>query len=152
MEGTERLHLRNDITPGLHQRLFRDGHFLSSGQRREGSQKSDCTVIRSCSESSFVTRGRMSPIIPASPEFVRADDQCFRKEETYQCRPATFSTSGEDAGRKQKWWRERSVPPQSEVRGVLAIRHFPNGEALPCLPGLNNHVILCSSESSTSLN
>lgn len=35
-----------------------------------------------------------------------------------------FSTSGEDAGRKQKWWRERSGPPapQSELSGVFGYQ------------------------------
>lgn len=127
-----KLHLRNAITPGLHQSLFRDGHSLSSRQRREGPQKPNSTVIRSCSGSLFVTRGCVSPIIPASPEFVRPDDWCFREEETYQCRPAGFTTSGEDAGRTQKWWRERSdphpTPQQSEVQGVFGNQALPQGD------------------------
>lgn len=69
-------------------------------------------------------RGPMSPITLTSSEFLRQDDQCFRKEETYQHRPVMFSTSGKMQGGKQKMAEEGVRAPQSEVTRTFGYQEL----------------------------
>lgn len=83
----------------------------------ESSQKSDSMVIYSCSEGLFVTKGPMSPTIPASSEFPRPEDQYFRKKEPYQHRPdrPCFLPLRRIQGGNQKMVKGGVRAPQSEV-------------------------------------
>lgn len=100
----------------------------------------------------------MSPIPPASSEFLRPEDQCFRKEEPYQRRPAMLSSSGEDTGRKTDCAGRRGRGPQSEAGGALgyqALSHEGETAVGGCsfaLPALTHGVTPSSSDISASLN
>lgn len=66
--------------------------------------------------------GPTSPITPVSSEFLRPDDQCFRKEGPYQRRPAMFSTSGEDVERKMENGGGRGQgPPRWDRQAVYQV-------------------------------
>lgn len=164
--GTEQLHSRRHHTSYLQKALhlgLRDRCFLNSWHRKEPSQKSDSTVMQSCNEGLFVTRGPTSPVTPTSSEFLRWDDRCFRKEEPYQHRPAMFSTSGEDARKKTKWWGERSGPPSTHTKWggqgggyqALSKEDKIGHQSLKLCPAslvLTQYDIPCSSDISTYIN
>lgn len=102
------------------------------------------------------------PLSPPPAPFLRWDDLCFRKEEPYQHRPAMFSTSGEDAPKKTKWWGEASDPlyTQSEVTRVVGYQALSDEDKIghqslklcPASLVLTQYDTLSSSDISTYIN